>query len=202
MSGAVLSISASWVRGGSPLQIGRRLVTTTRDCLQTKKTACAGAAGALFLCGLLVSISPLPAHAAKARHAAAIFAQRLVEDTRAAHPEMTGLEISTTPPRHTKCVTIASTEIVGIGEACDNDEFTAMRSGKPFVDREREGGALVYDITLPLHDIRGNIIAVAGIGLRPAPGQTQQAIVEHARRIARDLERKIGTKATLFQPAG
>ena len=47
-----------------------------------------------------------------------IFAQKLVTETLATHPELTGVEISSTPPGKSQCVTIASTEIKGIGEKC------------------------------------------------------------------------------------
>src|SRR5215472_4999181 len=80
-----------------------------------------------------------------------IFAQRLVEEAMAKYPQVSGVELSSTPPGKT-CVTIASTEAGGVGEKCDNDEFTAMKSNKPFVEKENEGGKEVYDITMPFHD--------------------------------------------------
>src|SRR5215472_12966739 len=61
-----------------------------------------------------------------------IYAQRLVEETLSAHPELTGLELAATPPGKKQCVTIASSELKGIGEKCDKDEFTAMKTDKPF----------------------------------------------------------------------
>jgi|RhiMetdeSRZDD1v2_1073273.scaffolds.fasta_scaffold693250_1 hypothetical protein len=45
-----------------------------------------------------------------------IFAQKLVEETLAAHPEITDLELARTPTGKKQCVTIASNETKGIGE--------------------------------------------------------------------------------------
>ena len=130
-----------------------------------------------------------------------IFAQKLVEDTLAAHPEITGLELDGTPPSKSKCVTIASTEAKGIGEKCDKDEHTAMKTDKPFVEKEQEKGKEVYDVTIPIHDSEGKIIATAGITFKPEPAQREEKIVERAQQIAKELESKIKSKEKMFEPA-
>ena len=130
-----------------------------------------------------------------------IFAQKLVEDTLAAHPEITGLELASTPPSKRQCVTIASTEAKGIGEKCDKDEFTAMKTDKPFVEKEKENGKEVYDVTMPIHDSAGKIIATAGIDFKPEPDQQETKIVERAQQIAKELESKIKSKEKMFEPA-
>jgi hypothetical protein len=93
--------------------------------------------------------------------ASRIYAQKLVEETLAVHPELMGLELAATPPGKTQCVTIASNETKGIGEKCDKDEFTAMKTNKPFVEKEKENGREVYDVTIPIHDANGKIIATS-----------------------------------------
>lgn len=129
-----------------------------------------------------------------------IFAQKLVDDTLTAHPEITGLELAATPPNKSQCVTIASTETKGVGEKCDQDEFTALKTQKPFVEKEKENGKEVYDITIPLHNSEGTIMATAGIDFKPEPDQQETKIVERARQIAKELEGKIGSKEKLFVP--
>jgi hypothetical protein len=71
---------------------------------------------------------------------AKIFAQKLVTETLAAHAELMGFELAATPPGKDQCVTIASNEAKGIGEKCDKDEFAAMKTNKPFVEKEKENG--------------------------------------------------------------
>jgi hypothetical protein len=130
-----------------------------------------------------------------------IFAQKLVEETLAAHPEITGLELASTPLGKNQCVTIASNETKGLGEKCDEDEFTAMKTNKPFVEKETEDGKEVYDITMPIHDVQGKIIATAGIDFKPEPNQQESKIVAMARQIAQELEQQTTSKEKLFKAA-
>jgi len=129
------------------------------------------------------------------------FAQQLVEQTLASHPELDGVELASTPPHRTECVTIAATETKEIGEKCDKDEFTTMKTNKPFVEKEVEKGQEVYDVTMPIHDSAGKIIATAGLDFKPKPGQQESEIEQGARQIAQELEAKIKSKDKLFAPA-
>ena len=131
-----------------------------------------------------------------------IYAQKLVDETLAAHPELMGFELAATPPGKTQCVTIASNETKGIGEKCDKDEFTAMKTNKPFVEKEKENGKEVYDVTIPIHDASGKIIATAGIDFKPEPNQTDAQVIERSQQIAKELESKVKSKEKLFEPVG
>jgi iron complex outermembrane receptor protein len=132
--------------------------------------------------------------------AAPIYAQKLVEETLAAHPELAGLELAATPPTKSQCVTIASSEAKGIGEKCDKDEYSAMKNDKPFVEKEKENGKQVYDVTIPIHDADGKVIATAGIDFKPWPDQAEAWVTDRSRQIAREIESKIKSKEKLFQP--
>jgi len=140
-----------------------------------------------------------------AKSRAKIFAQKLVETAVAKHPELSGVELSATPPGGHKCLTIASTETEDllpggrravIGEKCDEDEFAAMRTGKPFTEKEERG----FDITVPLHDATGKLIGAVGMDFEPEPGQQEPGVIERAIQITRELEKQIPSKAALFQP--
>ena len=154
----------------------------------------------VLLLGIAGAFSGEPARAQNKSESPKIFAQKLVEDTLASHPEITGLELASTPPSKSQCVTIASNETKGIGEKCDKDEFTAMKTNKPFVEKENENGKEVYDVTMPTHDSAGKIIATAGIDFKPEPDQQKEKIVERAKQISKELEEKIKTKERLFEP--
>lgn len=127
-----------------------------------------------------------------------ILAQKVTEELAAKHPEIASLEVSATPPQQTACVTIAATEAKEIGGKCDDDEFAAIKTNKPFVEKENEGGKEVYDITLPLHDASGNVMGTIGMDFKPAPGQEQSQIVEQASQIVREFEKRIPSRAKLF----
>jgi hypothetical protein len=82
----------------------------------------------------------------------------------AAHPEITGLELAASRSEQEGCKTIAATEVKEIGEKCDEDEFAAMKTDQPFVEKEKDE----FDATLPIHDAAGKIIGTVGMDLRPA----------------------------------
>ena len=152
------------------------------------------------LAALLISTCLVAAQTTKTRKPR-IYAQQLLETTLAAHPEITGLELATTPPKETQCVTIAATDAKEIGERCDQDEFTAMKTNQPFIEKEKEHGQETYDVTVPLHDATGKIIGTVGMDFRSAPAQQKTQIREKAERIAKELEAGIPSKERLFEPA-
>jgi len=136
----------------------------------------------------------------RAKTAPKIYAQKLVEEILSTHAGLTALELAATPPGKKQCVNIASNETKGIGEKCDKDEFTAMKTDKPFVEKEKENGKEVYDVTIPVHDANGKIIATAGIDFKPEPNQSEAQVTERSHQIAKEIESKLKSKAKLFEP--
>ena len=134
-------------------------------------------------------------------NAAEIRAQKVVAEIKAAHPEITGLELAASRSEQEGCKTIAATEVKEIGEKCDKDEFTAMKTNKPFIEMEKEHGEEVYDVTMPLHDAAGKVIGTVGMDFKSAPGQQEAQVRENAERIAKELEASIPSKEKLFEPA-
>jgi len=62
----------------------------------------------LLICGAVICVLSLTAQSSKnASHR--IFAQKIVDDTLAAHSEIEGLELSATPPNKTDCEPLRST---------------------------------------------------------------------------------------------
>jgi hypothetical protein len=153
----------------------------------------------LFL--LLLSFSCLDSAKAQTNSKPKIYAQKLLEDVLAVHPEVSGLELASTPPDKAQCVTIAATEVKEVGQKCDKDEFTAMKTDQPFVEKEREKGVVVYDVTMPVHDSAGKVIATVGMDFRPGTGQNRTKVIASARQIAKELEERIASKEKLFEPA-
>jgi len=123
------------------------------------------------------------------------FAQTLVEQTLANHPEADEIGIAVQSSRG--CRTIASTDKSDIGEACEKDDIAPMRSGKPYVEREKDG----FDVSVPLRDAQRKIIGSLGIGLKKAEGQTRHSVVAQATTIAEEIQPLIPSKARLFEPA-
>ncbi len=149
---------------------------------------------AITVLGILLSANGRPVFAGfqKDPHHDKIFAQDLVERTRTAHPEVDEIGISALTS--SGCRGIASTDKSDIGEPCEKNDSEPLRTGKPFVERERDG----FDVSLPLHDPSGNVIGTVGIGFRAVPGQTQLTVVEQARKIVREMENQIRSRSVLF----
>ena len=132
--------------------------------------------------------------------AAKIYAQKVVNETLAGHPEIMGLEISTIDPKKDECTTIASDEELGIGEKCDQDEQEAMKTDKPFADKTTEHGQEFFDVNVPIHDANGKILAIVGVDFKPDPKQTAAQATEAAQQIAKEIEAKVSSKEKLYEP--
>lgn len=130
-------------------------------------------------------------------NAAEIRAQKVVSEIKAAHPEITGLELAASRSEQEGCKTIAATEVKEIGEKCDKDEFTAMKTNQPFVEQEKDE----FDATLPIHDSAGKIIGTVGMDFKTGPGQTKETVTRQAKQIAAELEKRITAKEQLFEVA-
>jgi hypothetical protein len=125
-----------------------------------------------------------------------IAAQKAAEEVLAAHPEITGLEVAATRSMQEGCKTIAATEAKEVGEKCDKDEFTAIKTNQPFVEREKDE----FDVTVPIHDSAGKTIATAGMDFKAA-GQTKETVTRQAKQIAAELEKRFSSKEQLFEQA-
>jgi hypothetical protein len=130
-------------------------------------------------------------------NAAEIRAQKVVAEIKAAHPEITGLELAASRSEQEGCKTIAATEVKEIGEKCDKDEFTAMKTNQPFVEKEKDE----FDATLPIHDSAGKVIGTVGMDFKAGAGQTKETVTRQAKLIASELEKRITAKEQLFEPA-
>jgi hypothetical protein len=125
-----------------------------------------------------------------------IVAQKVVDEVQAAHPEISGLEGAATKSATEGCKTIAATEANEVGQKCDKDELTAIRTNQPFVEKEKDE----FDVTLPIHDSTGKIIGTAGMDFPLEKGRTRVTVVQDAQRIAAELERRFTSKDAMFQP--
>ena len=129
-----------------------------------------------------------------------IYAQKLVNETLAAHPDIMGLEISAAYAKKDECSTIASDEELGIGEKCDQDEQEAMKTDKPFADKTTDNGQEFFDVNVPIHDANGKILAIVGVDFKPDPKQTAAQASAQAELIAKEIEAKVPSREKLFEP--
>lgn len=146
-------------------------------------------ATATLTCAFLAAPNATPAATGK------ILAQRTLESVAAAHPEITSLELAASRSQSEGCKTIAATEAKEIGEKCDKDELTAIKTKQPFVEQEKDG----FDVTMPLHDASGKIMGTLGMDFKPEAGQTKASVTENAKQIASEVEKKVTSREQLFE---
>jgi hypothetical protein len=128
---------------------------------------------------------------------AAPYAQWLVNQTVAAHPEVKSVELAIV--LNGVCRTIAATAAEDVGERCDDDETGPMHTGDPDIEPPSAADP-VYDITQPLHDDRGRLIGAVGMDI--APGNLDAAgALRVARIVAGEIESHIKSTWQLLQAA-
>ena len=149
--------------------------------------------GTALLVAFLISMLPVLTFTQTKTHTGKSFAQKLVEATQAKHPESDEIGISANTSRG--CIGIASTDKSDIGGKCEKEDSEPMRTGKPVVEKEKDG----FDVSLPLHDSTGQIIGAVGVGFKSAPGQTEATVTQQAQKIAAEMEMQIPSKAKLFE---
>lgn len=139
--------------------------------------------------------SPAPARTLAQTKAPAgkISAQKLVESTKAKHPESDEIGISAVTSKG--CVGIASTDKTDIGGKCDKADSEPMHTGNSVVEKEKDG----FDVSLPLHDSSGKIIGTVGFGFKSGTGKTEATVTEQARKIAAEMEAQVPSKGKLFE---
>lgn len=130
------------------------------------------------------------------QQAARIYAQALVDQAVARHPEVKAVELAIDSAG--VCKTIAGTAKEDIGEKCDEDELEPMRTGEPGIEAPTTEDP-VYDITQALHDVAGRLIGAVGMDITPVPGHTRAQALALAQTVLRELEARIPSKQKLFE---
>ncbi len=132
---------------------------------------------------------------ASASPAGKIYAQRLVEELAARHSDLVRIGMHVTPPGKPDNIIIASNVPEKLGHKSDPEDLQAMNTGQPVVLKEGEN----FDVTLPLHDAAGKIIGAIGLTFRPRAGENKTDAAQHARAMAREVEKRIASTGELFE---
>ena len=132
---------------------------------------------------------------ASASPAGKIYAQRLVDELAARHPELVRIGLHVTPPNRSDNVIIACSVPERIGRKSDPEDLEALKAGQPVVLKEGEN----FDVTLPLHDAAGKTIGAIGLTLKPRPGEQNADAARRARAMAREVEKQIASTGQLFE---
>lgn len=145
---------------------------------------------------VLIGVVRVPAHAQEksSTHnsgATHQFAQNLVNQTLAAHPEADEIGIAVQSSR--SCRVVASTDRSDVGEACESDDRAPIETGKPHVGKE--GGE--FDVSVPLHDKAAAAVGSVTVRFKKAANQTNASVAAAATAIAHEMAQQIPSKAAL-----
>ena len=124
------------------------------------------------------------------------FAQKLVNDALAKHPEVLLLAIHATPPHH-KNVIVAS-NFGRIGKIGDDDDMRCIRTGKSNLEESANGKH--FEDELVLQDSSGKTIGALGVVFNYSEGDDKAALTKIAEQIRDEMKAQLPTEAALFAP--
>jgi hypothetical protein len=122
------------------------------------------------------------------------FAQKLVDEALAKHPEVILLAIHAQPPGH-KDVIVAS-NFGRIGKLGDEDDMRCIHTGKPNLEIDPKGTH--FEAEIVLHDKAGNTIGALGVVFNYKPGDDKNAYHHIADQIEAEMRAKLPTEKSLF----
>ncbi len=127
---------------------------------------------------------------------ARIFAQKLVNDTLAKHPEVVIMAMHVTPPGKKDNVIIAS-NIGRMGKKADEDDMRVINTGKSNLEVNKAGNH--FEVEAALKDKAGKIIGCTGIVFNYKEGDDKEKLEKQANEINSEMEAQIPTRKKLFE---
>jgi len=133
--------------------------------------------------------SPLPTNT---------YAQKLVDQTLAEHPELQILALHITPPGSNDNVILASS-IGRIGKKGDEDDLKVIQTGEPILEVHISGKR--FEVELQLHDRSGKTIGAVSAVYPYKPGDDKDQFRKQAEKLRAELEKEIPSVAKLVELA-
>jgi hypothetical protein len=126
-----------------------------------------------------------------------IFAQKLVDQAIAKHPELRQIGLHTTPPNSSQSVIIAINDKKKVGKKSDPDDLDVMKTGKPTAELMEKKG--IYDVGFPLLDQSGTIIGTVVMEIKLSSENTKEGAMNRGKIIQGELRKEITSKEKLFE---
>ena len=128
---------------------------------------------------------------------AAPFAQKLVDEALAKHPEVLLIAIHAQPPNHKNL--IVASNFGRIGKIGDEDDLRCIRTGKSNLEVAATGNH--FEDELVLQDASGKTIGALGVVFHYKAGDDKDALVKIAEQVRDEMKAQLPNKSTLFGPA-
>lgn len=125
---------------------------------------------------------------------AAPFAQALVDESLAKHPEVLLLAIHAGAPKYD----IIASNFGRIGKLGDEDDLRCIRTGKDNLEVNTQSNH--FEDQTPMRDKSGKIIGAIGIVFNYQPGTDKLALEKIAREVSKEMQARIPNAHRLFGP--
>jgi hypothetical protein len=124
-------------------------------------------------------------------------AQKLLDESMAAHPEVQKMGLHVAAPTTQDNVIIASNIASKIGKKSSATDMSVVHSGKPTVNKVIEPSPF-YDLALPLHDAAGKSIGMIVMEIRGPAARNEADALHQAKIITGAMQKRIPSEAALF----
>ena len=171
---------------------------------------------AAAVCATLVLLNLVPAPAQETREQAvagmrhvdpkemdptytkpAPYAQKLIEDALANHPEVILIAIHAQPPGHKNL--IVASNFGRIGKIGDEDDLRCIRTGRSNLELNSTGKH--FEDELALLDSSGKTIGALGVVFNYKAGNDKASLARIAEQVRDEMKAKLPSETTLFGPA-
>lgn len=126
------------------------------------------------------------------------YAQKLVDETMAKHPELLVLVMHVARPNGSDYPIIASS-IGRIGKKADEGDLQVVETGQPILGAYGAKKTR-FGIELVMRDISGKALGALSTGFAYKEGDNQQALLKKAKQIEAELRKQIPSLAKLCEP--
>ena len=150
-----------------------------------------------FACLVLAAAVALPLHAGSELAPTRIYAQELVNQTLARHPDLLVVAMHVTPSGASENVIIAS-NIGRIGKKADAEDLKVINTGETLAKVNKNGDR--FEVELLLHDISRKPIGALAIVFPYKAGDDEGQFVRRAEMIRDELGKHISSVANLTRP--
>jgi hypothetical protein len=125
------------------------------------------------------------------------YAQKLVDEALANHPEIILLAVHATPPGHKNL--IVASNFGRIGKIGDEDDMRCIETGKSNLELNSTGKH--FEDELILLDSSGKTIGALGVVFNYKPGDDKATMAKLAEQVRDEMKAKLSSEAALFGPA-
>ncbi len=126
------------------------------------------------------------------------YAQQLINQEIAKHPEIVIMAMHVTPPNSADNQIIAS-NIGRIGKKADDDDMRVVRTGKPNLEVNKAGNH--FEVEMALLDKSGTTIGAVAVVYNYKAGDDKAKLERKAEQVRDDLRNQIPDLKSLFNPA-